>query len=112
MVNNSETFDQTLLQSVEGSLKRILGEMGGETLLQQMEKRHLLKRQDIASRPEEFTRALETMLGREGASIVQNFIMREFYLRLGLTYEYKGNPSSLADRISEARNRLSVSRSQ
>ena len=112
LVNNLEMFDQVLLQSVEGSLVKILGEKGGETLLQQLEKRYFLKKDDIASRLEEFARALETMLGREGASIVENFIMREFYLRLGLTYEYKGNPPSLAEYVREARNRLNVSHSR
>lgn len=33
LVNNLEMFDQVLLQSVEGSLVKILGEKGGETVL-------------------------------------------------------------------------------
>jgi len=111
VIDNLERFDGALSQSIEETLKKILGEKGGEALLRQFERYHSLDRKSLSIKLEEFAQALEDVLGSKSATLVGNFLVREFCLRLGSNCERTQNPSDWVDYLIEARRNLGRDRS-
>jgi hypothetical protein len=104
--NDTEAFNHHLVRSIEASLKKILGEVAGEAFLRRLEKQHLLKRADIPFRLEEFETMLGRIFGSRSASIIGNFMMQEFYSRLGLKYERAGKRGNLIEDVVMARDKV------
>jgi len=107
VIDNLERSDGALSQFIEESLKKILGEMGGEALLRQFERHHSLDRKDLATKLEKFAKALEDVLGSKSAILIGNFLVQEFCHKLGRKCAHTQNSSDWVDHLIDARRNLS-----
>jgi len=88
-------FRKVLLETIDKSLKQVLGETATQTIYFHLEQKHHLKREDIPDNLEDFRFTLEKIFGI-GALVIEKTIMENLHSRLslnnknlGLKYESK-----------------------
>jgi len=94
----SRTFNELFLKAVERGLGK-LGESPKMAILYHLEQRYSIKKDELYDKLEELSRALKEMFGF-GALVIEEFIARELYALLGLSFHEKKN-YRLADYIRE-----------
>lgn len=80
-------FEETLLRAVDYGLLA-LGETPKKAIYYHLKRKFQLEKENIPEEPEEFARALNSIFG-PGAEIIEEFIVKDLYGRLGLNFEEK-----------------------
>ena len=76
-------FKRTLLEAIDESLNKILGETATRTIYFHIQQNHHLKRQDIPDNLQDFLSTLERIFGI-GALVIEKTIMENLYSRLSI----------------------------
>ena len=82
-------FEKKLLVSVDYGLLT-LGENNRTAIFYHLKRSFRLEREKIPNDPEEFSRALNSIFG-PGAEVIEKFIIKDLYGRLGLNFEEETN---------------------
>ena len=94
-------FEKLLNEAVDEGLKNAVCEGGRQIIVCQLEEICSVKGHGIAEKPEAFAAGLQKIFG-EGAGVVEEFIVRNLFTRLGLKYEDKKD-FMFADYVKEAK---------
>lgn len=82
----NRSFKKLLLEAVDEGLSS-LGDLPKQAIYFYLEKTFKIKKQDIPSKIEEFTDAIEKIFG-PGAKILEIRIMKHLYKKVGPSFEY------------------------
>ena len=83
-------FRRLLLESIDEGLN-VLGESIKDTVYFYINRKNDLKREEIPSRPEEFSRALKSIFGSVGAGFIEDQILKNLYMKVGAEYVKEKN---------------------
>lgn len=97
-------FDKLLIKSIDGALKEIFGETGASVIYDHLQRNHLLKREDIPERLEDFESGLKEILS-SGAWVTETIALKTLYSNFGLEYQDKANYSFL-DHVAKLKKQL------
>ena len=81
-------LDDLLLSAVDETLKPVFREEGTKVIYDYLENNSHLKREEIAERPEIFSAGLETLM-LSAAPVIEKFILKNLYCKLGLRFREK-----------------------
>lgn len=101
-----ERFNDLLLDTMDDTMKQVLGEATSELIYRFMKRNALLKREEIAKRIEIFYTYLEKLLGSEGAQIIRATSIKRLCLRLRREYEEIEKYFSFLDELYEIKFKL------
>lgn len=79
-------FKELLLEAVDAALSP-LGDSSKHAVYFYLEKNFTVKKQDIPNKIEEFTNAIEEILGH-GAKVLEIEIMKNLFAKIGSAFEY------------------------
>jgi len=96
-------FDGLLLGTIEDTMRKVLSEPSMNLILQHIEKRRSLKREEIPRRAATFALALHEILG-QGSVLIEMSILRSLHSRLGLKFE--DGERGFTEHIEELRRRF------
>jgi len=96
-------FEKKLLIAVDYGLLA-LGENNRTAIYYHLEKSFRLEREKISNNPEEFSQALHSIFG-PGAEVIEKFIIKDLYSRLGLNFEEETS-SEFIDCVRRAQKNL------
>lgn len=72
-----DKFHETLLSALDKSMKNIFGESTAHAVYYHLEKKHLLKLDDILEKPQIFSIAIKEMFGETGAEVIETLLVRD-----------------------------------
>jgi len=102
-------FKRALLEAIDKSLNKILGETATQSIYFHLEQDHHLKREDIPNNLEDFLLNLQRIFGT-GALVIEKTIMENLYSQLSLnnknlSLEYKDKEQfNFIDYITDLRS--------
>jgi len=79
-----------LLEAIDETLDKLLGQKARTQIYDYLEKRHLLKRSEISIKPEAFSRAMSTLFGAS-SRLIEVEIVRNLCNKLGVKFEPQEN---------------------
>ena len=79
-------FEGLLLEAVDAALS-LLGDSSKQAIYFYLEKNFNIEKQDIPNKIEEFTNAIEEILGH-GAKVLEIEIMKHLFAKIGSAFEY------------------------
>ena len=98
---NSNTNRKKLLAVLDESMKSIFGRDTTEAVYYYLEKRYLLKPEDILERSEAFMEAIKGMFGEIGASVIESLLVRDLCTKFGVERREGRELEKLADCLDE-----------
>lgn len=101
-----DRFDELLFDATDTTMKLVFGESASELIYRLMERRALLKREEIGKKIEVFYSYLGMLLGSEGARIIQNTSLKRLCLKLRREYEEMESYFSFLDELYEIKFQL------
>jgi len=101
-------FDNLLTESIDLTLRRVLGESASELIYSLMKRHVALKREEIGEKIEVFSAYLEKLLGSERACILEVASLTRLCLVLRREYQEVEKHFSLLDELYEVKFRLLV----
>jgi len=101
-------FGNLLAESMDLTLRQILGESASELIYNLLERHVVLKREEIGEKIEAFSAFLEKLLGLERACILEAVSIERLCLKLRREYEEVERYFSLLDELYEVKFRLLV----
>jgi hypothetical protein len=104
---DSRYFNRTFLDSIEDAIQSILGEQVVKSLFDRLEKYDGLTRDQIPRHLDVFFHALEKVFGQTSGKTIGKFIIKVFYMRLGLEFESRSN-RMLPEYVEDARRKLGL----
>ena len=87
------SFEKLLLEAIDEGLSS-LGETCKQAIYFHLEKKFKLTKQDIPSRIEDFTEAMENIFG-VGAKVLEIRIMKNLFSKMGYLFPYFRTPEGL-----------------
>ncbi|MDH5447814.1 MAG: DUF3227 domain-containing protein [Candidatus Bathyarchaeota archaeon] len=72
-----DKFHKTLLFALDESIKNIFGKNTAQAVYYHLEKRHLLKLEDILEKPQTFSEAIKEMFGETGAEVIETLLVKD-----------------------------------
>jgi rRNA pseudouridine-1189 N-methylase Emg1 (Nep1/Mra1 family) len=66
-----------LLSALDESMKNILGKNAAQAVYYHLEKRYLLKLEDIVEKPQTFSKAIKEMFGETGAEAIETLLVKD-----------------------------------
>jgi len=81
-------FGELLLESIDSTVRLIFGESTSALIYTLTERQALLKREEIAEKPEVFSAGLEGLMV-SAAPVIENLILKNLYSTLELEFEEK-----------------------
>jgi hypothetical protein len=105
LIENSDYFNQTLLDCVVDGVTAILGHQVLESLFVRLETYQGLARNEIPLHLDTFFAALEKAFGPPSGKTIGRFIIKLLYARLGLEFDCKSN-RVLVDYVADAMTKL------
>ena len=105
LVEESDRFNQTLLDCVDDAVRAIMGEEVLQSLFVNLGTYQGLSREEIPFHLDVFFPALEKAFGQPSGRTVGRFIIKVLYARLGLEFDSASN-RVLLDYVEDARREL------
>ncbi|MEM0007901.1 MAG: hypothetical protein QXR89_06530 [Candidatus Bathyarchaeia archaeon] len=102
-MTSKKEFNTVLIEAIDEALQTTLGESGKEVVYYYLKSSYALRKEDIPENPELFTEFLNRLFGA-GAKIIENAILKNLCLKLGIKYEEAKN-AKLADFMREISQR-------
>jgi len=99
-------FGELLFEAMDDTMRQIFGESASEMIYSFIERRVLLKREEIGERIEVFYSYLEKLLGSEGTQIIRETSLRRLCLKLHREYEEIETYLSFLDKLYEVKFKL------
>jgi len=103
-----EKFGELLWETMDDTLRRVLGEHVAELIYGLMGRSVSFKRKEIAEKIEAFYAYLEELFGSEGAQVIQGTSLKRLYLKLWREYEEIETYFSVLDELYEVKFKLSA----
>jgi len=88
--DTKEEFKKLLLETIDENLKQIFRETATHIIYQFLENKYSLKREEIPEKLEIFMEGLHEFF-RSGAHMIEQSILEELHVKLGLKYKSRGN---------------------
>jgi hypothetical protein len=85
-----------LLQAIDDGLCTLIGQDARNMVYDYIEKKFLLKKNEIPLSVETLSKALSTLLGKEASNMIEKEIAKEFCRRTGIRFDPKVNLSIVA----------------
>ena len=101
-------FGDLFVESMDTTLRQVLGESASELIYSLMERHAALKREEIGEKIEAFSAYLERLLGSERACILEAASFKRLCLMVRREYEEVEKYFSLLDELYEVKFRLLV----
>ena len=98
-VKRGTQFDRKLVSITEKVLKQVFGEDATASICDYLEKNYRLKLDEIANKPEVFSRALESYLD-SGATVIEGIILENLYSNSGVRLK-RAKEKTFPQRLSE-----------
>lgn len=102
-------FDELLSETMDNTLRQVMGESASKLIYTLMERNVLLKREEMGEKIEAFHAYLEKLLGSERAQIIQATSLKSLCLRLRQEYEEVEGYLSVLDELYEIKFKLLAS---
>jgi len=102
-------FSELLFETTDDTMRQIFGKSTSEMIYGFMERRVMVKREEIGERIEDLYSYLEKLLGSEGAQIIRETSLRRLCLKLQREYEEIETYFSFLDKLYEVKLKLLVS---
>ena len=100
-------LDRLLVESLDESFATILGEIPKKTLFDLLEKNHVITKNRIPEKLNEFTTAMDTVFGTTTSKVLESIVVKGLYSKLALTYIERPD-WRLLDYMIEARSRTTL----
>ena len=101
--SKKDKFHKTLLSALDESMKSIFGESTVQAVYYHLEKRHLLKFEDIPEKPKTFAKAIKEMFGETGAELIETLLVKDLCTKFRVSDQREGT-----DRLVECLDGLRV----
>jgi hypothetical protein len=88
-METTRSLDDSLLDVIDATLNRVFNELGAEVIFDFLRKKHHLKREEIAEKPEIFSAGLYRLIGA-GAIAIEKLILKRLHSKLQLNYTERG----------------------
>jgi hypothetical protein len=85
----AEKFDSLLLESIDETVRGVLGEAPLQTMFYSLEKHLGLRREEVPARLGDFEKGLVALFGRRSAPVVIRMIVRNLCGKLGIPYQQR-----------------------
>ena len=105
-VTTSE-LDRLLVESLDESFAAILGEIPKKTLFDLLERNHIITKNCIPEKLNDFTTAMDTVFGTTTSKVLESIVVKGLYSKLALTYIERPD-WRLLDYMIEARSRTTL----
>lgn len=84
-------FDSLLLESIDETVRGVLGEAPLEAMFYSLEKHLGLRREEVPGRPGDFEKGLVALFGRRPAPVVIRMIVRNLCGKLEIPYHQRSD---------------------
>lgn len=85
-----------MLFTLDESMENIFGKNTVQAVYYHLEKRHLLKLEDILEKPQTFSMAIKEMFGETGAEVIETLLMKDLCARFRIKSQ-RGETDKLVD---------------
>ena len=99
MGDESSALQRKLLGILDKSMKSIFGDSTADAVYYYLQKRFLLKLDDIPERPQAFTNAIKEIFGETGADIIEALLVKDLCEKFQINTPAKTN--TLEDCLDE-----------
>jgi adenylyl- and sulfurtransferase ThiI len=87
---------ENLLTTLDESMKNIFGKTTVEAVYYHLQKKYLIKLEDIPEKPHTFAKAIKEIFGEPGAEIIETLLVRDLCTKFGIKGQRK-ETDKLAD---------------
>ena len=87
----AEGFDSLLLESIDETVRGVLGEAPLQAMFYALEKHRGLRREEVPRRLGDFEKELVVLFGRRSAPVVMRMIVRDLCGKLGIPYQQRSD---------------------
>lgn len=101
-----DKFNEKLLVVLDKSMKNIFGENTVNAVYYHLQKRYLIKLEDIPEKPQVFAEAIKEIFGATGADVIETFIVRDLCDKFRIGGQRK-EISKLVDFLDEVKGMAS-----
>ncbi len=91
MENRKTELREKLLCALDESMKSIFGENTAQAVYYHLEKRDIMKPEDILEKPQTFALAIKDIFGETGAEIIETLLIKDLLTKLGVKKEREEN---------------------